>query len=1554
MNYNKGLFLDSRPIDQPEGTYRYLLNGMINRELGAVCNELGSLYVAELDSLSTTVIGHLYVSDSEIYLFCVNSSNFSSLVCLRSSSTGRALTTILDDSDFSTPLGFKASHTISATYNYNSNQELLIYWTDGLNTPRYYNVTEPQELVDINSISLFTIFNTLPDIQIVDINNVGGSLKTGSYQLGFSFSDKDFNESNVIVRDTVVLITDDNTKVSTNDGFVAGVRTSKSIDISVSNVDSVYKYMNLYVVRYESGVYAASYKISSIVLNASGVTKYTLNGSETEETASLESILINKVFYDKIKTLTQIDGVLYGGNVVKRSDLGYQKYANNIKLRAVTKRGHDLTNAGERVNALDETFMLRGSFQRDEVYAFYISFLLKDGSESYAYHIPGRAAEESVAVDPDVNRVINIKSNLVATSYPLNSDALVFNPDYFVSGFPFADDVDFELVVPSSDVDFSEYLIVTTYVGMAVNSFLDALVIKFKATKAARNGEVDLLVQYETDVQNASIRMVALKAEGLGAYIRSGINEYGFATNVYTRQDGEMVYNSPSLTEYRTTPIALETIIKLKLERTQISNNAVTYAYTTKTNGVAKLGKAVADTTEDLYDFIVADADFSTFTKTRNTSTGYNYIDVNNDTYYYRLIIELHSNTYFNFFEVNNAQTINPYLGDENALLNDSADIYCSEFIDSVDGLKNFHVKSSNSQTYNTAYWENENEMYPDNSNWDIFDVVDGEGVDTEVTLRNTNVRHHKFSGVEYLPYSDYDTDTSGVKNSDEYAVYLGIELSDIKIPDDIKEKVIGYKVYYAKRTQNNSTVLGQGFCFSAAKNEYGDALDIQKILKPNAWYDSYKYFTATGDLTDAENKEQLSEKVFQFYDFNLLRTRANISAASYVKINKFFPIDYFTRTSITGHEGNRHVSYQIGKETSKFTPIPEVEYNGENYSQVIRRLQAVSYIDNRAELTKTSALGFSYDYYNKWSESKVLFETKNLPLDTQGGYIATLKAFKTDCYVDFDNQQLVCCYSSSDLDSTTTEQIFAGDVHINGFAFKAVDCLADNDDLADFDRIGFYRIVTECKDNLAARYEGTEYNEVYYPKTDIEGVAILDVSASDYINKETDTRGIGIDNWYGYSIDAHKRAELKSTIPFPKLLEENVNLFNRVIRSQKNNFRTFLENDYKDLPLHRGQIINLEEHSGNLLIHTEKSLFTTRGREELSVADFRAFIGSGDIFAVEPKELYTSNEGYGGIKEKLSANKNKFGYFFVSLDEQKIFWLSDNINEINTIGLTNYFRENLIYPKIIKTHSPLTYLSYEELALIQNCQVVRTGFDPVYNRFFVTLQYKNPTSAYNVLALAGNTSYSNGKIYNNLNVEITNNGTYFTTVETTLSFLPEYKVWDSFHSYHPKYIISGRNEALAVGRSTNFNSIFQLNKGVSNSFLGDDTNTFEFTIVQTEEEIGQAVGLLYLVDFLDADGNKPAESDLKYANFNQFRVKNGLQDTGLVDIVYFTLPNGNSRYKLNQWAISGIREPNEDWTKRRKLRDRFFEITLKTDFSFNGNYENYSLYLYNILLLTR
>ena len=93
--------------------------------------------------------------------------------------------------------------------------------------------------------------------------------------------------------------------------------------------------------------------------------------------------------------------------------MGYQKYANNIKLTAIVKTIDNFdefwattdnletgfnTMEVDNGNYVDDSksyrfdtniFKYKG-YMRDEIYAFYIAFVLKDGSMSYAYHIPGR------------------------------------------------------------------------------------------------------------------------------------------------------------------------------------------------------------------------------------------------------------------------------------------------------------------------------------------------------------------------------------------------------------------------------------------------------------------------------------------------------------------------------------------------------------------------------------------------------------------------------------------------------------------------------------------------------------------------------------------------------------------------------------------------------------------------------------------------------------------------------------------------------------------------------------------------------------------------------------------------------------------------------------------------------------------------------------------------------------------------------------------------------------------------------------------------------------
>jgi hypothetical protein len=134
---------------------------------------------------------------------------------------------------------------------------------------------------------------------------------------------------------------------------------------------------------------------------------------ETVATGSPSEVIIDTISYDTVKTIQQLDNILYIGNTTGTKDLGYQKYANNIKSSSIVKLLDPFdelwltadalqTGFGQSVvdlgNYVDHTKSYRyvpnitnyRGYMRDEVYAFYIAFIMNDGSMSYAYHIPGR------------------------------------------------------------------------------------------------------------------------------------------------------------------------------------------------------------------------------------------------------------------------------------------------------------------------------------------------------------------------------------------------------------------------------------------------------------------------------------------------------------------------------------------------------------------------------------------------------------------------------------------------------------------------------------------------------------------------------------------------------------------------------------------------------------------------------------------------------------------------------------------------------------------------------------------------------------------------------------------------------------------------------------------------------------------------------------------------------------------------------------------------------------------------------------------------------------
>ena len=102
-------------------------------------------------------------------------------------------------------------------------------------------------------------------------------------------------------------------------------------------------------------------------------------------------------YYDIAQDLTAVQDVLVWDNLTSIDRINYQQIANQINLKWETYKIPANENYADELNATN----LRG-YLRDEVYAFEIVFLLKNGKQTDGFHIPGRVINYNDLQYPDV------------------------------------------------------------------------------------------------------------------------------------------------------------------------------------------------------------------------------------------------------------------------------------------------------------------------------------------------------------------------------------------------------------------------------------------------------------------------------------------------------------------------------------------------------------------------------------------------------------------------------------------------------------------------------------------------------------------------------------------------------------------------------------------------------------------------------------------------------------------------------------------------------------------------------------------------------------------------------------------------------------------------------------------------------------------------------------------------------------------------------------------------------------------------------------------------
>lgn len=399
-NFSKGLFTDSREFYQPEGTYPFALNASEESSngpnKGSIINLEGNIECIKLPSGSNP-IGSILLSQTELILF-INNPDAILLV-----DTSKCTYTTLIQNNC---LNF--TKQIQGVYRTINGCDRIIYFVDGVNDDRVINIDDiirnPTNHSYLNSAKVFDcelIKNkrnfSLACTKDITVNNTGGNLELGVYQVILQYEDNLNNPENYFGHSLPIPITYGNYNADYKEVMggdpLLFPPTTKSITFTISGLDTTYSYLNI-IVAYTKNKITTCYKVDKLSIVDDEIV-YTLTDLTTTDTIQipLDKVIVSNAPYRVSETITQIDNRLIKGNLKQkvRDYAEFQRKANEVEVTYVTKAIlHPNSDTKSKLSKSSKNYSDNRTFMRDEIYSLGLVWVFKDGSESPAFPIPGR------------------------------------------------------------------------------------------------------------------------------------------------------------------------------------------------------------------------------------------------------------------------------------------------------------------------------------------------------------------------------------------------------------------------------------------------------------------------------------------------------------------------------------------------------------------------------------------------------------------------------------------------------------------------------------------------------------------------------------------------------------------------------------------------------------------------------------------------------------------------------------------------------------------------------------------------------------------------------------------------------------------------------------------------------------------------------------------------------------------------------------------------------------------------------------------------------------
>ena len=775
------------------------------------------------------------------------------------------------------------------------------------------------------------------------------------------------------------------------------------------------------------------------------------------------------------------------------------------------------------------------------------------------------------------------------------------------------------------------------------------------------------------------------------------------------------------------------------------------------------------------------------------------------------------------------------------------------------------------------AYWHNLNEYYPNTDDFDVWGIydatlpnvnslLDGQYINFSTlplinnlldsnyvsTLRNTNVRHHKFPSVYTL------IDNSPTNDVD---LVLGIKLSNIVIPPDILNEVQCINLAFAKRTLSNSTVIGDSLLSSETLNFFGSS----------------------------------NSRNYGFYDFDLLCAKPAI-APMYVKRNYIVTAGTFAKTTYPPTTD----AYDQIDVIKSYEYIP-ADISG--YNILNDHLRLIPLVPNPPGYPVLDSSNYS-ELVGDWS-------------------VGTLHQFLTDVFLRFYEQDLIPL--GYNFDAATIAGTHSVELEPNNvYRIHGGDCFLSKRSL-------YIEWRDPVSPNLIFQPQVVTYQYANYQYRSLPTSGTWGLLNDNDINSD----------WYAlmdyfapicynpYSVHNYK---------FPYMITRSAIESNDGISE---NWRTFLVHDKYEMYKYKGEIWGLRSVNRTLCINQKYSFYVAKIKDTLSTptgAD--AYLGEGDIFDRQPSEILSTDEGYAGCQSQFARVVYPGGYVFCDKQQGKIFiYNGEEINEISTIGLREYFSNNL--NTIYDIDNPFSLIGLTATYDDNNKRLLISKKDI---RLITGLVWKGEFNI-NTTYVVNDVYTLNGKVY-----YIVTPGTAallpdskYTLNYFTLSYSTTEKYWVAWHDYTPSFLFYNRNGVYSLGNNNILNASSSAiykhnnisNKGVYYNSIRNPYSSYIDVIFNDYPQISKLFeSVIWQTDTILDKVNK------WNLTFTHIMLYNDTQCSDVIELnkegEWFDAMTGRTIH--DSWYFNNFRDCTLVNTKK-QLSDNYASVFITTDCKISGEF---------------